>query len=206
MSKLHQPLTFFDDRACDGKVLEKPQRLEPVTSREALHSSQSVEWYTPPRYVEAVRRALGSIDLDPASCAFANQTVKAKRYFDLESDGLVHDWSGKVFLNPPYGKTPDGRSRQQIWSEKLLQQYGDGITTKAILLVNAATGDRWFQDVWQSLSRGSPVCFTRRIKFHSPGGQPRQPTHGNVFMYFGQNSRRFAEVFEPLGVIVARIV
>lgn len=200
-----QELTLFDDDGMHGQNLACVRKSEPVTSREVLHSSRSVEWYTPARYMEAVRLVLGSIDLDPASCALANETVKAKRYYDLESDGLAHDWPGKVFLNPPYGKTGAGQSRQQVWSERLLQQYQAGITQEAVLLVNAATGDLWFQRLWKALPMGSPVCFTRRIRFYTSESHSQQPTHGNFFVYFGPAPRRFFEVFEPLGVIVARI-
>lgn len=199
-------LTLFADSTGSPKDVQEGSDLEPVTPRKALHSSQSVEWYTPPKYIEAVRAVLGVIDLDPASCAQANKTVKATRYFDQQSDGLAHDWPGKVFLNPPYGKTPDGRSRQQIWSEKLLYQYTAGITQEAILLVNAATGDLWFQSIWKRLPVDSPICFTRRIKFYAPHRQSRQPTHGNVFMYLGSAPSRFIEVFEVLGVTVVRVV
>lgn len=180
-------------------------RSEHTTSRNVLHSNQSVEWYTPPKHIEAVRTVLGVIDLDPASCALANQTVKATHYFDQQSDGLAHDWPGKVFLNPPYGKTEAGRSRQQLWSKRLLQQYQAGITQAAILLVNAATGDLWFQRLWQGLSPGSPLCFARRIRFYTPQGKSKQPTHGNVFVYFGCEPTQFIEIFKNLGIIAARI-
>jgi hypothetical protein len=60
------------------------------------------ESFTPPEYVEAARKVMGSIDLDPASCEVAQITVKAKRYYTKENNGLDKHWKGNIFLNPPY--------------------------------------------------------------------------------------------------------
>ncbi len=54
---------------------------------------RSNEWYTPSYIIEAARQVLGSIDLDPASCALANQTVKAAKYFTVDDDGLAQSWN-----------------------------------------------------------------------------------------------------------------
>lgn len=82
----------------------------------ARHSSESNEHYTPAPIVEAARRTMGSIDLDPASCARANETVKAACFFDVEANGFRRSWHARregdhvalsrpsnVFLNPPGG-------------------------------------------------------------------------------------------------------
>lgn len=54
---------------------------EKPANHQLLNSSASAEWFTPPRYIEAVREVLGAIDLDPASSLAANRIVQAKRYF-----------------------------------------------------------------------------------------------------------------------------
>lgn len=65
------------------------------------HLSKSGERFTPPYLVEAARRVLGGIDLDPASCAKANTVIKADQYFTRDDNALTQNWRGKVFLNPP---------------------------------------------------------------------------------------------------------
>lgn len=174
-----------------------------TSSLEALLSSESVEWYTPARYVEAARRVMGGIDVDPASCALANITVQAERYYDRARDGLRYDWPGRVWLNPPYG-LHEGKSSQEVWTCRLLSQYEAGITEQAVLLVSAATETAWFQRLW-----AYPVCFvTPRIAFQTPARGARYkggPTHGNACVYLGLKVDRFIEVFSRFGAVVRRI-
>ena len=66
-------------------------------THQRLHSSQSNEWYTPPPYIKAVHTVMGGIDVDPASCALANQVVQATTYYTLAEDGFSKDWPGRVF-------------------------------------------------------------------------------------------------------------
>ena len=51
-----------------------------------LQDSGTVEYYTDPRIIEAARRVMGGIDLDPASSQLANRTVKAEMFFSLQDD------------------------------------------------------------------------------------------------------------------------
>lgn len=181
-----------------------------TSPREILHSSDTNEWYTPAGYIDAARRVMGEIDLDPASCAVANETVQAARYYTRDDDGLSLSWCNpdgspaRVWLNPPYGKS-GGESNQERWSRYLIRQYQAGQVGEAILLVNAVPGNAWFQDLWRALPVWTPVCFTRRISFERADGKPDRPTHGNAFFYFGPRSARFVDIFQPIGLIVARV-
>ena len=165
-----------------------------------LHSSQSNEWYTPPPYIDAVHAVMGGIDVDPASCALANRIVRATTYYTLAEDGFPKAWPGRVFLNPPYGFDEKGQSNAARWSRRLLYQYQAGVTTQAILLVNAVPGNDWFAPLWDY-----PICFTdHRIRFYNPAGMPNQPTHSNAFVYLGEQVDRFDTVFSQFGVVAVR--
>lgn len=185
-----------------------PERREAVISRissgepvkNVMHSSESNEWYTPKRYADLAHAVMGGIDLDPASCKAANQNIQASRIFDIDDGGFDRKWSGRVWLNPPYGRGDDG-SNQAAWSQKLIAEYKSGNVSEAMLLVNAATGNKWFADLWEF-----PICFVdHRIRFVSPQGQNSQPTHSNVIVYLGENTRRFIEVFSEIGVVAGRL-
>lgn len=165
-----------------------------------LLSSESNEWCTPSRYVDAARALMYSIDLDPASCAFANQRVNATHYYTQEDNGLLHSWHGRVWCNPPYGKTDTGKSNQGIWSSKLIAEYESGHIQEAVLLVNAAMGETWFQPLYYY-----HICLTdHRIHFESEDGTANQPTHSNAFVYFGTQHARFIDLFSRFGTVVKR--
>jgi len=177
-----------------------PHILPPQVTRQssvptALLMSESNEWYTPKPYVDAARELMRGIDVDPASNEFANRIVQATTYYDILSNGLDKPWAGHVWLNPPYGR--DAVSNQELWSRRLIEQFDAGITTEAILLVNAVTDRKWFQPLWQF-----PICFTdHRIRFYNTEIEGGQPTHGNALVYLGNQQERFMDIFEPFGVI-----
>ena len=91
------------------------------------HGSGVVDWYTPVLYVDAAREVMGEIDLDPASSTYAQKTVKAKKHYTAATNGLDKDWSGRVFLNPPY-KMPDVAS----FVNKLCDEYDAGDVARLI--------------------------------------------------------------------------
>lgn len=169
-------------------------------------SHKSVEYFTPPVYIEAAREVMGRIDLDPASCNEANRLiVHATYYFTQAEDGLVASWYGTnrapahVYCNPPYSKT-GSTSNQAIWVAKLQAEYDKGNVCEAIMLVKAALGYKWFEELW----RAHWCCFCReRIAFILPGGGTAGlAKQGSVFVYFGGRPERFIKVFKQFGRVI----
>ena len=183
----------------EKSVSEAVQRVKGGVPK-ALLMSESNEWYTPDQYVDAARYLMGGIDLDPASCEQANETVRAEVFYTKDDDGFSKAWSGRVWMNPPYGKE-DGESNQSRWTKRLIDSYENGEILSAVFIVNAATSASWFQRFWDY-----PICFVRRrISFVSPSGEKNSPTQGNVFVYLGEDIEGFVDNFSPFGRIVINI-
>lgn len=167
---------------------------------EATLRSDSDEWATPPIYIEAARRVMGSIDLDPASNPLAQQTVKATTILTKAEDGLRHRWRGNLWLNPPFG----GVSGDFV--AHLIREYEAGYVQQAIVCVNNhATDALWYQPLKQY-----PCC----IPHHRPnffggardsGGIDTSPNKGISFTYLGPDQQRFAEEFSVFGAIQGQI-
>lgn len=168
---------------------------------ENTQPKKSDEWYTPAKYIEATREVMGAIDLDPASCALANETVKATQYYSKQDNGLKRPWHGRVWLNPPFSPV-NGKSGQGTWAHYLLAQYEEGNVEQAILLVTANTEVGWFQPLFSHL-----ICFVhKRLNYQTPTPDNFMATHqsrfGTCFVYLGVNEERFIEVFSKFGHVV----
>lgn len=175
----------------------------------ANFSAESVEWYTPARYLEAVRQVFGEIDLDPASNPQANATIGAKHFFVKEDDSLGLDWYGRVFLNPPYGTFAEAKHGYQkgdsvagAFCRKAIDEYEAGNIEACIILVNSLHSQSW-----QAPLYGYAVCFVdHRIKFVSGDGeQNKNPTMQNIFVYLGKDLDGFAAAFQRFGYVMRRI-
>jgi DNA N-6-adenine-methyltransferase (Dam) len=184
----------------DEQLAGRARRLMGV-GRSILISGKSEDWYTPARYIEAARKVMGSIDLDPASCELANSVVKANHYYTKEDNGLSHQWYGCIWLNPPYGRNAQGSSRTATWVKRLLHDYTRGDIKQAILLLPSRIETQWFQLVW-----GYPICFANhRISFHSNGKTLVGNIIGSAFVYLGPHEQKFIDIFSVFGRIVKAI-
>ena len=152
-----------------------------------------VEWYTPATIIEAARAVMGGIDLDPASCAHAQATVQAARYFDTTTNGLVQEWAGRVWLNPPYAP-----SLVDKFVDKLLASPA---VTQAVVLTNNATETQWGAAL---LRAAKAVCFpTERVRFDRSDGPNIGVPQGQMIVGIGAEFDRdaFRERFGALGPV-----
>jgi len=167
-----------------------------TTGAHVGHATGEFEWYTPKTIIDAAREVMGNIDLDPASCDYANQFIQADKFYSIEDDGLEQEWHGNVWMNPPY--------TQPIVTEfcnLLVENYVQNKVPQACVLVNNATETKFYQNM---LNHARAVCFIKgRVKFVDPKGDSSgAPLQGQTVLYFGTHPRRFGEVFIKLGVVL----
>lgn len=89
----------FERRLVEGRarILDTAERVRVDVLASSAHVGQNSgenEWYTPDEWIDAARKVMGGIDLDPASTVEANRVIKAKAFFALDDDGLKQKWSG----------------------------------------------------------------------------------------------------------------
>lgn len=174
-----------------------PAEIIAVAHNHRAQGTGDNEWYTPAEHIEAARAVMGDIDLDPASSALANETVRAARFFDIEADGLAQEWGGRVWMNPPYAQPWIMR-----FCEKLTEEAAAGRVIEAIALTHNYTDTGWFHLL---AGKADAVCFTRgRIGFLDPNGKRAAPTQGQAFTYIGPNVPEFVRQFSRFGLVMVR--
>ena len=93
----------------------------------------SVECYTPIWIFEKLEL---QFDLDVAA-PIENSVVPAATKFTILDDGLVQNWHGRVWMNPPF-------SKPKPWVEKFVNHKN------GIALLPTSTG-KWQMDIWEDL-------------------------------------------------------
>jgi hypothetical protein len=167
-----------------------PHGVDEWEPTDGLMSSNTPEWYTPHHIIERVVEALGGVDLDPCSNRYGEPRVPAAEHY--RENGLDRPWRGRVYMNPPYGKTIGA------WVDKLAEEFEYGNVTEAIALVPARPDTAW----WAHLP-ASVVCFvTGRLAFSD---SPTPAPFPSAALYLGGRQREFAETFMDIGNVWVRL-
>ena len=210
-SSTFQKIADIPEPAFEGFIEEKKTAVDNAVSElttagilafakgkpHVSNNSGENEWYTPPCYIESARFVMGSIDTDPATSEKANQTVNAKTYYTKETNGLVKEWTGNVWLNPPY-------------AQPLISDFADAVVNKrteynqAIILVNNATDTQWLNKM---MNICDCICFiVGRVKFIDMDGNPSgAPLQGQCVIYIGDNIKAFKNEFKKYGLCFSKI-
>lgn len=177
-----------------GLELTTSGLLKAAKSPHVAQNTGESEWYTPFEYIACAKAVMGTIDLDPASSDIANKTVGAKKYFTFEDDGLSKEWSGRIWMNPPYSA-----ELIRLFISKYSEEVKSGNVTEGMVLVNNATETQWFNEL---VYVSNAVLFpSGRIKFLDPNGKPGAPLQGQALVYFGPNLKAFVSNFSDFGWI-----
>lgn len=181
-----------------AKALERTQSalLNLVKGAHVGQSTGEFEWYTPKEIIEAARRLMKTIDVDPASSDIANQIVKATIYYTVEDDGLKQEWKGNVWMNPPYSQPLVTQ-----FCNLLVEKYVMGEINQACVLVNNATETEFYQNM---MKHCKAICFIKgRVKFTYKGERSTgAPLQGQTILYFGDNMTDFRFIFSEFGVVL----
>jgi hypothetical protein len=122
----------------------------------------------------------------------------AKDFFSKEDKGQKREWFGNVWVNPPYSQP-----LIKDFCIAVCSKYKDLEFSQALVLTNNATETSWGQML---ISNSTAICFPRkRIRFLDHNGKKaKSPLQGQMFTYFGDNVKRFIEVFSTFGFVISQ--
>lgn len=93
-------------------------------------------------------------DTDPASPIGGCPWIPVKKYFTIIDNGLAQEWTGRVWMNPPYSKTTP-------WVNRFIE-HGNGV-----MLCQIAKA-KWFNTIWDIADGMVPL--PARMMFVTPSG------------------------------------
>lgn len=146
-----------------GDTLNAGLGLVPVGQGAAFFGSAALSsgwdsWASPASVLDLVYTALGGTpDLDPCSPGRARCRVKAAIHYTEDDDGLLLPWHGRVYMNPPYGRTIGH------WTAKAVLEVTAGRASVVIGLIPARTDTTWWH---RDVAGNAHVCLIKgRLAF-----------------------------------------
>lgn len=131
-----------------------------------LFTSKTDDWSTPQDFFDKLNAEFG-FNLDP--CA-SKENAKCSRFFTQEDDGLQQKWTGRVFMNPPYGR------QIGLWVKKAYESYRGGAVV--VCLLPARTDTKWFHEY---CVKGQIRFIKGRLKFGGSSNSAPFPSMVVIF-------------------------
>lgn len=144
-------ICYTDGQRHNATLVMPTSRKGERVNTGVMFSSATDLWSTPQEYFDSVSKEF-SFTLDV--CALPENT-KCQKFFSPEDDGLLQQWQGVCWMNPPYGRVI-GK-----WVKKAYESAKTGAVVVGLL--PARTDTKWFHDY---IYGRAEVRFIRgRLKF-----------------------------------------
>jgi hypothetical protein len=161
-------------------MMRSPQILSRLATAKTELSDEAL-WNTPPDVVDAVRKILGVIELDP--CTTPDNPVGACAIIAPPDDGILLPWNAeKIYVNPPYGATI------KHWADKVITVAATG--AKIVALVPTRSGSEWFHRMLKTAD--DCLLFDYHLRFWHAKRKRHYGAAGFPSTAFGYNTGLWA--------------
>jgi phage N-6-adenine-methyltransferase len=134
-------------------------------------SSKTDKWETPQDLFDTLNEEF-NFTLDV--CALP-ENAKCKKFFTPKQNGLIQNWNGRCWMNPPYGREI-GK-----WMKKAYESHKDG--TLVVCLIPSRTDTKW----WHNYAMKGEIRFIKgRLKF---GGAKNSAPFPSAIVIFNNKVR-----------------
>lgn len=169
----------------------------------AQTSAESDEWYSPADLVRSARFVLGGeIDLDPATDAYGQRTIRAAAMMNRRTNGLEHPWFAKrVYVNPP-GREQGAAAR---WWAKAIAEHRAHRAGSIFFVCFSLNLLQTAQNTTGVHPLAWPMCIpSKRLGYKKPGRKISQPPHPSALVLITRSDRavsRFYDMFSGWGYV-----
>jgi len=166
-------------------------------------NSQSKDWGTPQKYVDAVKRVFdGRIHLDPCSNPYSIVQAEIEYMLPVQ-DGLQETWNyPTIYVNPPYGIDREHGTSIKNWLQRCAQAHEDHKSEVIALIPVATNTGHWKKYIF---GKATAICFLydTRLKFliNGENGGSGAPM-ACAMVYWGHRYQQFYDVFMDHGAVV----
>ncbi|MGO7353916.1 DNA N-6-adenine-methyltransferase [Rhizobium ruizarguesonis] len=164
---------------------ESPQLKEHAATRsmDVHYSSKTDDWATPADFFAAQDAKYGFM-LDVCADDFNH---KCDRYFTRVDDGLKQEWTGNVWMNPPYGRGIGA------WVKKAYESAQAGALV--VCLLPSRTDTKWFHDY---CAKGEVEFLRGRLSFgENPTAKGRAPFPSVLVVFRPPEAEQSAQRVSP---------